>query len=139
MNKKSNFLKILFVAILVTISSSNLVAQEAKSIEMSKFSVSVEKTGDNEMKLRCTEGCAWNTLSFNLSDMKRIQAIDEFGMIDKYNQNKKDNNLSDFLITIQRTENGLSLKGLNGTAWTDLSFPLKTNLPQEINEMGMTK
>jgi len=139
MNKRTNFLKILFVAFLVTISSSNLVAQETKSSELSEFLVLVETTDSNEIKLKCTEGCAWKTLTFNLSDMNRIQALDEFGMTDKNDESKKDKNLSDFLITMQRTENGLSFKGLNGTAWTDLSFSLKPNLPQAIDEMGMTE
>ena len=131
-------MKILLVVFLITISNLNLLAQETKPTELSEFLVSVETTDHKEIKLKCTEGCAWKTLTFNLSDMNSIQAIDEFGMTNKNDENKKDENLSDFLITMQRTDNGLIFKGLNGTAWTDLRFSLKPNSPQLIDEMGMT-
>jgi|TARA_B110000902_G_scaffold258068_1_gene327195 hypothetical protein len=31
----------------------------------------------------------------------------------------KDSNLVDFIFTITKTENGIVLKGIEGTAWTD--------------------
>lgn len=139
MNKKITFLQILFVVLLATISGTNLFAQEKTTTELGEFLIFVETTDSNELKLKCTEGCAWKTLTFNLSNMDRIQAIDEFGMTDTKTENKTHGDLSDFLITVQRTDNGLSLKGVNGTAWTDLSFSLKHNLPQAIDEIGMTE
>ena len=116
MNNKTNNLKVIFVALLMTLSSSNLfaqVAQEKSETELSEFLVLIETTDRNEMKLKCTVGCAWKTLTFSLTDIDRIQAIDEFGMTDTNDENKTDKNLSDFLIAIQRTENGLSLKCVN--------------------------
>ena len=51
----------------------------------------------------------------------------------------KDSNLVDFMFTITKTENGIVLKGIEGTAWTDLSFSLLENRKQAIDQFGMTK
>jgi hypothetical protein len=50
---------------------------------------------------------------------------------------EKDANLADFLFTVSKTENGLVLKGIEGTAWTDLRFSLPENGKQEIDQYGM--
>ena len=51
----------------------------------------------------------------------------------------KDNNFADFLFTITKTENGIELKGIEGTAWTELKFSLAENGKQAINQNGMTR
>jgi len=139
MNYINNFFKVMFIAFLTTILSSNLVAQEINSSELNEFLVIIETTDSDEIKLKCKEGCAWETLTFNLSESKIIQAIDEFGMTDGNGENRENENSSDFLITVQKTDNDLIFKGLNGTAWTDLSFSIKPFMPQTIDEMGMTR
>lgn len=69
-----------------------------------------------------------------------FQAINEFGMTKiKEGQYYNDENLSELLITITKTDYGISLKGLKGTAWIDLSFLLKNSQKQMINQLGMTK
>lgn len=45
--------------------------------------------------------------------------------------------LKPFKISIQKTEDGVELKGIEGTAWTDLSFSLKNNQTQGVDEYGM--
>jgi len=55
------------------------------------------------------------------------------------NSSDKDANLADFLFTISKTENGIVLKGIEGTAWTDLTFSLDENGRQAIDQLGMTK
>ena len=51
---------------------------------------------------------------------------------------KKDSNLADFLFTITKTYNGIKLKGIEGTAWLDLSFSLTKNKKQAFDLYGMT-
>jgi len=78
-------------------------------------------------------------LSFTINN-DRPQAIDEYGMTDLDNvSSNKDSNLADFLFTITRTDKGIEFKGLEGTAWTDLSFSLAENGKQAIDQNGMTK
>jgi hypothetical protein len=43
------------------------------------------------------------------------------------------------LFTITKTNDGIVLKGIEGTAWTDLSFSLSENGRQAIDQFGMTK
>lgn len=141
MKTKSNFKKLsstLLIALLFIIVNSDLLAQEKKSTDLKDFKIVVEKT-DNGIKLTSTEGSAWVDLAFSIDD-DLPQAIDEHGMTktDKVSS-EKDANLADFLFTITKTENGIVLKGIEGTAWTDLSFSLTENRKQAIDQFGMTK
>lgn len=126
----------LLITLFVLSASANFVAQEKKSTDLQDFKIIVEKT-ENGIKMWSFKGCAWNDLTFSI-DNDHSQAIDEYGMT-KLNQisSKKDANLADFLFTISKTENGIILKGIEGTAWTDLSFYLPVNGKQEINQFGM--
>ena len=128
----------LLIAVFVLTASSELIAQEKKSVDLKNFKVVVEKT-DNGIKMKSLEGSAWIDLSFSLNN-DRPQAIDEYGMteLDKISS-EKDSNLADFLFTITKTENGIVLKGIEGTAWTDLSFSIDENGKQAIDQFGMTK
>ena len=141
MQTKSDFKKLsstLLIALLFIIVNSDLLAQEKKSTDLKDFKIVVEKT-DNGIKLTSTEGSAWVDLAFSIDD-DLPQAIDEHGMTktDKVSS-EKDANLADFLFTITKTENGIILKGIEGTAWTDLSFSLTENRKQAIDQFGMTK
>jgi|TARA_B100000767_G_C19333920_1_gene356856 arginine repressor len=126
------------IALFVLTASSELVAQEKKSDNLKNFKVVVEKT-DNGIKMQSVKGSAWIDLSFSINNDKP-QAIDEYGMtvLNKISS-EKDSNLADFLFTITKTENGIVLKGIEGTAWTDLSFSLLENGKQAIDQFGMTK
>lgn len=107
--------------------------------ELSEFLIVIEKE-NNEIKLTCQKGCAWKELSFTLIENKS-QAIIQFGMvtfprgdfIKEYSIN------SNFLFTLNSTENGLKLEGKKGTAWLNLSFSCpKDNCKQAIDQNGMT-
>jgi arginine repressor len=126
------------IALFVLTASSELVAQEKKSDNLKNFKVVVEKT-DNGIKMQSVKGSAWIDLSFSINNDKP-QAIDEYGMtvLNKISS-EKDSNLADYLFTITKTENGIVLKGIEGTAWTDLSFSLLENGKQAIDQFGMTK
>ena len=129
----------LLISVFVLTASSNILAQEKKATDLKDFKVVVEKT-ENGIKMQSIdEGSAWIELSFSITN-NRPQAIDEYGMT-KLNKvsSSKDSNLADFLFTITKTENGITLNGIEGTAWSDLSFSLAENGKQAIDQFGMTK
>src|SRR5690606_28993543 len=105
--------------------------------ELKDFKLIVEKT-DNGIKMKSEKGSAWIDLAFSLNNYQP-QAVDEYGMTElkKVSENK-DGNLADFLFTITKTENGIELKGIEGTAWTELKFSLAENKQQAIDQFGMT-
>ena len=135
MNLKRPF-SIIIMALLILTTSSELVAQE-KTADLKDFKLIVEKT-DNGIKMKSEKGSAWIDLSFSLNNY-RPQAVDEYGMTELKNVSEnKDEKLADFLFTITKTENGIELKGIEGTAWTELKFSLIENKKQAINQFGMT-
>ena len=138
MKKKLKF-KTLFTRLLVVVFalavSSELIAQE-KTEDLKVFKIVIEKTNDG-VKMKSLKGSAWVETSFKIKNYVP-QAIDEYGMTElKKVSSKKDSNLADFLFTITRTEDGIVLKGIEGTAWSDLSFSLAENGKQTIDQLGM--
>ena len=135
MNFKRPFSMIL-IALLFLTATSELIAQE-KTTELKEFKIIVEKT-DNVIKMKSEKGSAWIDLSFTLNN-DRPQAVDEYGMNELITVSKnKDEKLTDFLFTIIKTEEGIELKGIEGTAWTKLKFSLSENKKQAIDQFGMT-
>ena len=128
----------LLITVFFLTASAELIAQEKKSTDSKDFKIVVEKT-DNGIKMQGIEGSAWIDLSFSLNN-KQPQAIDEYGMTELHRvSSNKDSNLADFLFTITKTEKGIELKGIEGTAWIELSFSLAENTKQAIDQNGMTK
>ena len=126
----------LIMALIFVLTSVQLVAQEKKA-DLKDFKIIIEKT-DKGIKMKSDQGSAWIDLSFNLNSYQP-QAVDEFGMADLKNlSGNKDKNLADFLFTIIKTERGIELKGIEGTAWGELKFSLAENKKQAINQFGMT-
>lgn len=117
-------------------SVSTLLAQ-TKNTHLKDFKISIEKT-HNGLKMKCVKGCAWIDLTFDINDYIP-QAIDDHGMINlkEVQQNQTGKN-SHFLFTIMKTKNEIKLKGLKGTAWTELTFSLNQNQKQAINQYGLT-
>lgn len=135
MNLRRPFSTII-MALLFLSATSELGAQE-KTTKLKEFKIIVEKT-DNGIKMKSEKGSAWIDLSFSLNNY-RPQAVDEYGVADLKNiSDNKDENLADFLFKITKTENGIELKGVEGTWWTELSFTLADNKRQAINQHGMT-
>ncbi|MBR9777643.1 MAG: hypothetical protein GYB55_22510 [Cytophagales bacterium] len=127
---------IMLMVLLFLTATSELVAQE-KTSELKDFKLIIEKT-DNGIKMKSEKGSAWIDLSFSLNNY-RPQAVDEYGMTELKNVSEnKDEKLADFLFTITKTENGIELKGIEGTAWTELKFSLVENKQQAIDQFGMT-
>jgi hypothetical protein len=68
------------------------------------------------------------------------QSIDQFGMnTEQRIEKNKDKNLADFLFSITKTKEGISLVGIKGTSWKELSFSCpEDGCKQLIDENGMT-
>jgi hypothetical protein len=140
MEKKSKIERLLttiLIALFVMTVSSESIAQEKISDDLKEFKITIEKT-DTGLKMQSHKGSAWIDLSFSLANYKP-QAIDEYGMtqLGKVSP-KKDPKLADYLFTITKTKDGITLTGIEGTAWKELSFSLKKNGRQAIDQFGMT-
>ncbi|PHN01365.1 hypothetical protein [Flavilitoribacter nigricans] len=110
-------------------------ADPGMSANLKDFKIVIEKN-DGEIKMKCTEGCAWLDLSYENKTV--AQAIDQYGMTEiRKEPAVADEELSDFLFTLTKTETGVSLKGIRGTAWLELSFTLKPGEQQLIDQYGM--
>lgn len=115
-------LNITLYALLFLGTPSRGVAQEDVYVNVAKFSILLEAAGD-EIKLTCSDGCAWKQLSFSASIKGDPQAVDQYGMTTlPRNPVKKDPMISNFLFTIQRTQEGVTLEGKEGTIWPSLTF-----------------
>ncbi|QED37934.1 hypothetical protein FK178_09435 [Antarcticibacterium arcticum] len=138
--KKYNLLQIMGLILVMTFSATSLFGQEKQEIILSDFLVTVQIADNNKIIMECDEGCAWKTLTYSLPDNSNPQAINEYGMTDLEKKGSQKNaDLSKFLFTIQKTGNKLNLKGIEGTAWTELSFTISLHDKQAINQMGMTE
>lgn len=137
-SKIERLLKTSLIALLATTVNSESIAQENISADLKEFKITIEKT-DTGIKVQSDKGSAWIDLSFSLTNNKP-QAIDEYGMtqLGKVATNK-DSKLADYLFTITKTKDGMTLKGIEGTAWKELSFSLQKNGRQAIDQFGMTE
>jgi hypothetical protein len=123
------------IALIALTSTSELIAQENKSEDLKDFKIVIEKTPTG-IKMQSIKGSAWLCLTYSNNNI--LQAIDQFGMTELNSPSSdKDSNLADFLFTITKSERGIVLKGIKGTAWTDLSFTLDENGKQAIDQFGM--
>jgi hypothetical protein len=126
------------IALFVLIANPELIAQDNKSTDLKDFKLVIETT-ESGIKMYGIKGSAWIDLFFSIKN-DLPQAIDEYGMTRLDNvSSSKDSNLADFLFTITRTNNRIEIKGIEGTAWTDLSFSLAEDKKQAIDQNGMTK
>jgi len=126
-----------FIAIFLLALSSGLLAQEQGAPDLKDFKITIEKT-ENGIKMESLKGSAWVNLSFRMAREKPL-AIDEYGMTKLKNVSpRKDPDLADYLFIITKTKDGIILKGIEGTAWEELSFTLSNNEKQTIDRFGMT-
>jgi len=131
---KSIITTIIMTGFLLTLSTT--INAQKENDDFKNFKITIEKSG-NEIIMKCSEGCLWENLTYE--NKEEYQAINEFGMIEiKQDQSNTDKNLSNFLFTITKTDNGISLIGLKGTTWSDLSFSLRNSEQQMFNQFGMT-
>ncbi|MDX1279280.1 MULTISPECIES: hypothetical protein [Flavobacteriaceae] len=140
MSPKFNFIKSSLILLIFTISLSSCSSSkrvEEKTADLKDFKVIVTKTDDG-IKLQSVTGSAWIDLAFRINHNQE-QAIDEYGMTELNKvSSEKNKDLADYLFTISKTENKIMLKGVEGTAWTELSFYLDKDGKQAFNQFGMT-
>lgn len=132
-----SFLMPVLIAVFSLVLGTESMAQGEDSTELKDFEITIEKT-DRGIQMQSSNGSAWLDLSFRLSP-ETPQAVDEWGMtgLDDMSADK-DPRLADYLFTISYSTNGkISLTGLEGTAWKELSFTLPENGKQAINQFGM--
>lgn len=132
-----SFLMPVLIAVFSMVLGTESMAQGEDSTELKDFEITIEKT-DRGIQMQSSNGSAWLDLSFRLSP-ETPQAVDEWGMtgLDDMSADK-DPRLADYLFTISYSTNGkISLTGLEGTAWKELSFTLPENGKQAINQFGM--
>ena len=127
--KKRSIFYILILIALVAF----LLSDQSKSLFGTKeFSIQIENT-DSQIKLTCSEGCDWKTLSFSAEE-NQTQLIDNTGMSTsggKGSENAK------FLFKIRKKKNAVFLKGMEGTAWTQMEFRLRDNESKTIDQDGI--
>ncbi len=115
--------------------SSKVIAQN-QSVALKDFKIIIEKTKTG-IKMKGIEGSAWQELSFSLNN-DQSQTITPYGMVDTHkipvNNSTK---FPDYIFTITKTDKGIELKGIKGTAWTNLSFSLTQK--QAFNQYGMVE
>ena len=125
-------------ALFILGTTSIALAQEDVHVKVAKFSILVETVGD-EVKLSCSDGCAWKQLSFGFPINGDPQAVDQYGMTTiPRNALKEDPLISNFLFTIKRTKEGVTLEGKEGTIWPSLTFDcLDSKCKRPIDGWGM--
>lgn len=114
---------------------STVAFSQNQSKVLNQFKLRMEKT-DKGIEIHSLEGSAWSNLSFSLSDNQQ-QAVDEYGMAELDKSTGNDPKLADFLFTISESKNRVILKGIQGTAWKELSFTLSRGQEQTIDQLGM--
>ncbi|MBS1746074.1 MAG: hypothetical protein JST21_07890 [Bacteroidetes bacterium] len=126
------------IAVILLLPCHTLFSQVKSSDETNDFLIAIEKT-NNGIKMQGIKGCSWHELAFTVND-EIPQAVNQFGMTSSNKtESAKDTELADFLFTITKNNEGIALKGIKGTAWSELSFALRNNTKQSINRFGMTK
>lgn len=133
-------LGILIIGAITLYVGSLFMSPIQQTTESSSFVISI-KTNGNKIILESEKGTAWKDLTYTLIDEKdKIQVVDEYGVgsLEKVSKNK-DNSLANFLFKIEKTAQGLRLKGIEGTAWKNLSFTLADNRFQKIDNLGMLR
>ena len=126
----------LLTVVVMIFASSIMVAQDHETSHLKDFKIVVENT-TNGVKMKSDKGTAWTDLSFNLHK-NQPQAINAYGMTNLAHVASSENpNVADFLFIITKTNNGINLKGIKGTSWTDLSFSQVESGKQTIDQNGM--
>ncbi len=123
--------------VLILTSCASLKKQNKTSTTAYNFIIKIEKQS-NEVILECDQGCSWKQLSF-IKNNYQPQLINEIGMTDIKSDKAEghDSNLADFLISVIKTNEGFELEGIKGTSWEKLSFTLRDNQRQVIDQNGM--
>lgn len=137
MVKIKNVISLLFTGVfMISISSNDSFAQDGKSVKVTPFEIYVTQTNAG-IDLICKQGCAWKRLAFNTPNKYKPQGINQLGMTPISASEEPDDDNQSFQFTIQKTNEGMSLSSLNGTAWESLSFSIKDGQKRKLTELGV--
>ncbi len=128
--------KILFIGFLALVLNS--CGSKKDTVAVSKdFQIEIISINQNEIQLKCTQGCRWNELSFDVQKYQP-QGVDAYGLTHAVNTLADlSDRLPDFKFSIERTDNGVHLESIRDTAWNELSFNCNTTCDARINYEGM--
>lgn len=117
--------------------TSMVLAQDTGSEEAREFKILFEST-EQEIKITCREGCAFQFLRFNLKPYQ-VQTIDQNGMVSvSGDQSSPHLNGGEFKFKLRRIENGFEFEGISGTNWKSLHFNCNNlTCRQWIDQKGM--
>jgi hypothetical protein len=100
---------------------ASLNAQDSKLQDLKDFKIIIENTA-NGLNMQGVEGTVWTELSFTTNN-NQPQAVNTYGMTTaSETMEAVDDKYTRFLFTITKTGSGIELKGLEGTAWKELSI-----------------
>lgn len=110
-----------------------------------EFLIHLELTDDEEIYITCKDGCAWKSLKFTCSTNICEQGIDQYGMTNnddyqkRVNQEEESGDLAEFNMLISRTQQGFNLICSKGCAWNRLNFKLlSVGQKQSVSQLGTT-
>jgi len=129
---------ILFCVFFSIAISKKLDAQKYDPPVLKDFKVTIAVT-ENGVHLQSPKGSAWleKVMSMNYG---QTYAIDEFGSTKLSNISPmKDPDLADYLFTITKKRAEIILKGIEGTAWTELRYSFSGNQINGIDQNGAFK
>lgn len=102
--------------------------------EMASFKIEVKRGGDL-VEMKCTQGCNWTELSFQLKKDKAM-VVNELGAYGKSAyQGEPD---VKFAFYVNGSPDGLNFESINGTKWKGLSYGRKPNRLMYLDETGVS-
>lgn len=132
------FIRLTVLALIVT--STTLFSQEQIEEVPVEFNIRIESS-KKAIKLVCLQGCNWKELHYRTTSANILQAVNRYGMIDLTQRDVMQSEyVNDFLFTIETSANSIRLKGMEGTAWKELSFDcLDLQCKRIINAYGIAR
>lgn len=131
MSRLTRFLPLL-LALFFAVSAN---AQADTSEELANFKVEIIRTV-NGLALKGNNGTAWEELEMSLRPYQP-QTIDFYGMSGNDREDSDELQDSPFLFVVQKTDVGVKLEGVKGTAWEELSFTLPAEKSVTFDQFGM--
>jgi hypothetical protein len=109
-------------------------AQVTLDIADDVFVIQIDTQG-NTMTLTCEQGCNWTTLKLT-GNRYTPHIINRLGKEDQFETTHKDT-YGSFVVSIMRTNDGVSIRGINDTAFEELRVSGKESRRFKINQNGM--
>lgn len=120
--------------LLISLALFSFLFTDTPKKDIASFEIMIERNGD-VVNMKCTQGCAWTELQFNLKNQYK-STVDSFGVYkDEINTKTK---RSDFSFMVEPVKNGLKFTSESGTAWKELSYGNRPNKIMYLDERGIS-